>query len=130
MVMSRDEQRRWRALARQLRRDRRLAAETARFNAVSRWRRDLAAASAEAELPPMAWLPAVLGVCLGLILVVSGTLTSRGGLAMAGVAILTAILVLAGTALLLTGIADRRPGRGGEGRPLPGHGPPGDLPPG
>ena len=108
MALTGDERRRWRELTRQLRRDRRLTAHSMRFLVVSSWRRDMANARAGTAIPAITWLPATVAACLGLILVGAGEYFRNGTVVLAGAWLLVMTLILAGTALIMIGTADRR----------------------
>lgn len=103
MELSAGEQRRWRELAAELKRDRRLAVRAARFDTVIRWRRGMATARAGTAIPAIVWIPAAAGGVLGLALVVTGTLAASVSLIAAGMATIIAMLLLAGVALLAIG---------------------------
>ena len=108
MALTGDERRRWQELTRQLRRDRRLTAHSMRFLVVSSWRRDMANARAGTAIPAITWLPATVAACLGLILVGAGEYFRNGTVVLAGAWLLVMTLILAGTALIVIGTADRR----------------------
>jgi hypothetical protein len=105
VVLSGEERRRWRELARQLRHDRRLAARVMLFRVVSGCRHDRAIARVGTAMPAVTWVPATGAAVLGLILVAAGALVRSGGLVIAGTSILVAALILAGITLVATGIA-------------------------
>jgi hypothetical protein len=108
MELPTEEQRRWRELAAELRRDRLLAAHAARFDAIVRWRRNVEAARTGTAIPAVIWMPAAAGGFLGLALVTAGALVRNGALSTAGMAVLVSTLVLAGVALLAIGTAGSR----------------------
>jgi len=108
VALTGDERRRWQELTRQLRRDRRLTAHSMRFRIVSGWRRDMALARAGTAIPAITWLPATVAACLGLSLVGAGDYYKDGTVVLAGAWFLVMTLILAGTALIVIGTADRR----------------------
>jgi hypothetical protein len=108
VALTGDERRRWQELTRQLRRDRRLTAHSMRFRIVSGWRRDMASARAGTAIPAIAWLPAAVAACLGLILAGAGESYKDGTVVLVGAWFLVTTLILAGTALIFIGTADHR----------------------
>ena len=108
MALTGDERRRWQELTRQLRRDRRLTVHSMRFRIVSGWRRDMANVRAGTAVPAITWLPATVAACLGLILVGAGEYYRDSTVVLAGAWLLVTTLILAGTALIMIGTADRR----------------------
>jgi hypothetical protein len=67
MEFQTEEQRRWRELTAELRRDWRLVAHLARFDAAVRLRRNLATARDGSAVPAVTWMPALLGAFVGLV---------------------------------------------------------------
>lgn len=108
MELPTEEQRRWRELAVSLRRDWRLAAHAARFDTVVRLRRNIATARTGTAIPPVTWMPALLGGSIGLALVIAGMAAKSAGLTTAGLAVCVTTAVLAGIALLAIGAAGYR----------------------
>lgn len=105
MEMPTEEQRRWRELAVDLRHDWRLAVHAARFDTVIRLRRNMATARAGTAIPAVTWMPALLGACVGLSLLIAGAAADNTGLTTGGLAVLVTTAVLAGIALLAIGAA-------------------------
>lgn len=114
MALTAEEQRLWRELAAELGHDRRLAAHAVGFGAIIRLRRNMALARTGAAIPPLIWMPAIVGGCLGLGLLVAGALGRSSVLSTAGTAAVVIILILAGTAMLVIGIAGCRNVPGGN----------------
>jgi hypothetical protein len=105
MELPTEEQRRWRELAVSLRHDWRLAAHAARFDTVIRLRRNIATARTGTGIPAVTWMPALLGGCIGLSLVIAGMVANSAGLTTGGLAVCVTTTVLAGIALLAIGAA-------------------------
>jgi hypothetical protein len=105
MELPTEEQRRWRELAANLRHDWRLAAHAARFDTVVRWRHNIATARTGSAIPALTWMPALLGGCIGLSLVIAGMVANSAGLTTSGLAVCVTTAVLAGIALLAIGAA-------------------------
>lgn len=114
MALTAEEQRLWRELAAELGHDRRLAAHAVGFGAIIRLRRNMALARTGAAIPPLIWMPAIVGGCLGLGLLVAGALDRSSELSTAGTTAVVAVLILAGTAMLVIGIAGCRNVPGGN----------------
>lgn len=108
MGLSSEEQRHWRELARQLRQDRRLTAQWARFAALIRWRHETAVARSGAGVPVISWVPAACGSLLGVALIFGGAAGGGSDMIMAGAATLIATLILTGAILMALGIASAR----------------------
>jgi hypothetical protein len=114
-----EEDRRWRELADQLRRDRRLAVRLARFNAIAALRRGgpaalrrgRPAARRGASSLAVAAMAAIVGACTGLSLLITGVVEHSYGLSRAGLAVLVTVSVLSGIALVAIGTASARSGR-------------------
>ena len=68
----------------------------------------MANARAGTAVPAITWLPATVAACLGLILVGAGEYYRNGTVVLAGAWLLVMTLILAGTALIMIGTADRR----------------------
>jgi predicted phage tail protein len=107
MSLSDDENRRWKELEAELGQERRLVVLARRL-----------------RIMPSPWvmLGWAAGAALGFALYIAGAVTHTGGAVIAGVAILAVTLVLAGIALIATGVNDVRRqrrlyGRDGKGRP-------------
>jgi hypothetical protein len=116
MELPTEEQRRWRELAVNLRHDWRLAAHVVRFDTVIRLRRDLATARTGTGIPAVTWLPALLGGCVGLSLVIAGMAADSTGLTTGGLVVCVTTAVLAGIALLAIGAAGYKTVSGSEKR--------------
>jgi hypothetical protein len=108
MKSSPEEERAWRELSAELRRDRRLAAHLAHFNVVVRLRRNIAAARTGAAIPPIAWIPAVIGACVGLSLLIAGAVEHSNGLSTGGITVFVTVTVLTGIVLIAIGTAGAR----------------------
>jgi hypothetical protein len=108
MEFQTEEQRRWRELATELRRDWRLVAHLARFDAAVRLRRNLETARDGTAIPAVTWMPAMLGAFVGLTLVIAGAVSGSTGLSRGGILVLVTTAVLAGIALLALGIVGSR----------------------
>lgn len=105
MELPTEEQRRWRELAVNLRHDWRLAAHAARFDTVIRLRHDIATARTGTAVPAVTWMPALLGGCIGLALVIAGIAADSTGLTTGGLVVCVTTAVVAGIALLAIGAA-------------------------
>jgi hypothetical protein len=116
MELPTEEQRRWRELAVDLRHDWRLAAHAARFDAVIRLRRNIATARAGTAIPAVAWMPALLGGCVGLSLVIAGMVAGSTGLTTGGLAVCVTTAVLAGIVLVAIGAAGYKTVSGSDKR--------------
>ena len=111
METSPEEDRRWRELAEQLGRDRRLARRMARFNAVAALRRDRP--PGEHGLSPLAVaaMISIAGGCIGLSLLISGTVAHSYGLTRTGLTVLVTVAVITGIALVAIGTLSAKSGR-------------------
>ena len=110
METSPEEDRRWRELAEQLGRDRRLARRMARFNAVAALRRDR---PGEHGLSPLAVtaMTSIAGGCIGLSLLISGAVAHSYGLTRTGLTVLVTVAVITGIALVAIGTLSAKSGR-------------------
>lgn len=108
MKSSPEEERAWREIAAQLRHDRRLAAHMARFNAVVRLRRNMAAADTGMAIPLIAWVPVLVGACVGVSLLIAGAVEHSNGLSTGGITVLVTVSVLTGIVLIAIGATGAR----------------------
>ena len=103
-----EEERAWREVTAELRHDRRFAAQLARFNAIIRLRRNLTVAREGTAIPALTWIPAIIGACVGLSLLIAGAVERSSGLSKGGITVLVTIAVLSGIALIAIGVAGAR----------------------
>jgi hypothetical protein len=80
----------------------------ARINAVIRLRANLRAAREGSATPPLAWVPAIAGACVGLALLIAGAVGHSSGLSKGGITVIVTITVLTGVILIAIGAAGAR----------------------